>query len=199
MKHILPIIFTTVLSLFISCNQTAEQMDKEKILIEKENELLDIVNKLLTKEQEVNQKAQKQEETNQAVKHKVIENPNNDNIDFLNNMNGKYPFKVKFLENILIKRRLKKLLGNRFAFFVETWAVETPIIIENNIFVAWGCQQHNCGSTNFIIVVNLQKNVMYAGIREEGQIETYSEDENTLPKQLLEWVKTSRRDSSPTP
>ena len=58
--------------------------------------------------------------------------------------------------------------------------------VKNNVFVAWGCEQHNCGSTNFIVVVDLAKNIMFAGIREEDKVTSFSEGPE-LPQELLKW------------
>lgn len=159
MKRILPNIFIPLLILCISCNQTTEQKRKAKTSIEKEP-------KRLKKAQDLNKA-----------------------LDFLKNMHGKYPHEVKLLDNTVVKQRLKKLLGNRFTFLMETWAVESPIELQNNIFTAWACEQHNCGATNFIIVIDLLKNVIYVGIREAGHVETYSEAAVPSPKQLQKWLK----------
>jgi hypothetical protein len=95
---------------------------------------------------------------------------------FLREYHGKYPADVKLLEDPRLMPRLEKLLGNRFAFLKETWAVESPMEIRNNFFVASACMAHNCGSTNFIIIIDLLKNVVYAGIREDDKVKTYAED-----------------------
>ncbi len=99
------------------------------------------------------------------------------NLDFLKELNGKYPIKVKLFDNSAFTERLKKLLGySRYTFLTETWAVETPIQFTLNNFVVSGCKAHDCSSTYFIIVFDFSKNVMYAGIRENDEVTTYSED-----------------------
>lgn len=123
----------------------------------------------------------------QSIKQPQTTHPVPADLDFLKNLDGKYPHEVKLLDNPALQSRLTNLLGNRFAFLKETWAVETPIEVKNNVFVATGCQAHNCGSTNFIIVVDLIKNKMFAGIREEEKVKTYAEDE-VNPPQLNDWV-----------
>jgi hypothetical protein len=112
----------------------------------------------------------------------------NSEVAFLASYNEKYPYDVNLLENPTIKKRLRSLIGNRFAFLKETWAVETPIKVEHNTFVASACQAHNCAATNFIIVVNLESNTMYVGIREEETLKTYSED-GTTSSYIEEWKK----------
>ena len=129
-------------------------------------------------------------EKDQKADTQAIKRPANvtaDTLDFLREFNGKYPNDVKLLDNLTLKLRLQKLLGNRYAFLKETWAVETPIEIKNNIFVASGCQTHNCSSTNFIIVVDLSKKVIYAGIREEEKVKLYAED-GSSNQELNNWA-----------
>jgi len=120
-------------------------------------------------------------EKSQTSNHSV-----NSEVAFLANYNEKYPNEVNLLNNPTIKERLKNLIGNRFSFLEETWAVESPIKVVNNTFIASGCQAHNCSATNFIIVVNLESNIMYVGIREEEVIKTYSED-GTISTYIEEW------------
>ena len=107
-------------------------------------------------------------------------------LSYLKKYNGQYPQKTKLLGNNPLTKRLKMLMKSRYNYLVKTWAVETPIEIKNNMFSAWGCQQHNCSNTNFIIVVDFIKNVVYVGIREEEKIKIYSED-GTSNKQVLKW------------
>lgn len=181
------IAFVVITFTLTSCNQTSKSDGKDKELIEKENELLKKENELLKKEQELNQKSAKTATDNSTVRQQS-DNSTSNNLDFLKKLNGKYPYEVKLLDNTAFTQRLKKLLGNsRYNFLKETWAVETPMEFANNIFVASGCQAHNCGSTNFIIVVDFSNNVMYAGIREEDNVKTYSEDGSNSSK-VSEWA-----------
>jgi len=106
--------------------------------------------------------------------------------DCLKRLNGKYPKEAQLLGNNVLTRHLKVLLKDRFIFLKNTWAVETPIEIKNNIFQAWGCQQHNCDQTNFLIVVDLNKNVVYCGIKQNGMIKIFSED-NSYNQELFDW------------
>lgn len=98
------------------------------------------------------------------------------NLSYLKGYNGKYPAKVKLLGNNPLNKRLKTLLKIRYGFLIKNWGPETPIEVNKNTFIAWGCQQHNCSNTNFTIVVDFVKNVLYVGIREEEKVKIYSED-----------------------
>ncbi len=171
--------------LFTSCNQNKFD-EKEKKLLQKENELLKKENELLKKESVLNQQSSNQK--NKTKEQKISEDTNSNDIDFLKKFNGKYPYEVKLLDNSIIKKRLKNLIGDsRFFFLKKTWAVETPMEIKNNIFVASACEAHNCNMTNFIIALDMSKNIMYVGIREEGKIRTYTEAGNNFPEQIQEW------------
>ena len=164
MRHFhLTILIAILLTTLTSCYQTRKLDNKEKALVEKENKL------------RIREKQQP-------------DNSNSSSLDFLKELDGKYPYQVKLFDNSAFTQRLKKLIGNsRYRFLKKTWAVEVPMEVENNTFVALGCQAHNCASTNFIIVVDFSKNVMYVGIKEEDEIKTYSEDGSYSPK-VNEWV-----------
>jgi hypothetical protein len=108
---------------------------------------------------------------------------------FLKKYDKKYPYEVKLLDNSILKQRLKTLLGNRYSFLKSKWAVEIPIEIKDNIFIAYACETHNCDATNFMIIVDINRNIVYAGIREERKAVTYSEDNSKGPVQLQDWAK----------
>jgi hypothetical protein len=106
--------------------------------------------------------------------------------NFLKDLNGEYPSRAKIFENNKFNQRLKNLLGNRYEFFKETWTTESPIKFSNDIFIAEACEAHNCNMTNFIIEYDFKNNVMCAGIREEGQVKTYSEN-GEISLTIKEW------------
>ncbi len=111
------------------------------------------------------------------------------NLEFLKKYKGKYPYDVKLLSNPILKKRIVDLIGiQKYNFMKTTWRVEGGIGVENNMFDASGCEQHNCGNTNFIIVVDLEKNILYIGYRVESEILKFGEDQN-YPKLILDWEK----------
>jgi len=188
MRHFhLTILISILLTTLTSGSQTNKSDNKEKALIEKENKLLKRENKFLKKEQELNQKSSKTATDNSIVKQQH-DNSNSNNLDFLKKLDGKYPYAVGLFNKSAFTQRLKKLIGNsRYRFLKKTWAVQVPMNVDNNTFVAIGCQAHNCDATNFIIVVDFSKNLMYVGIKEEDEIKTYSEDGSYSPE-VNEWV-----------
>jgi len=111
-------------------------------------------------------------------------------LDFLRSLNGKYSHDVGLFEKPEFSQRLKSLLGSeRYTFLKTYWNVTSPIEVNNNTFVAEGCQKHNCGSTNFIIVYDFLNNVMYAGIMEENDAYTYSEHGKHSPI-VINWLNS---------
>ena len=182
MRHFNFAVMTTfLLTTFIltSCNQTSKSEDKDKALIEKENELLKKENELLKKEQELNQKSAKTTTINTTIA---------DNLDFMKKLKGKYPYEVKLLDNSILKKRLKQMLGSRFDFMKSIWEVETPIEIENGLFYAWAMQAHSGGDPGAVLMVDFYKNVLYVGIRENEKEKLYSEDGSLAPQRLQDWA-----------
>lgn len=107
---------------------------------------------------------------------------------YLTNYKGQYPYNVRLLESRKLKQSLTILLGpKKLKFLTKYWNVETPMEVEDGIFSAGACQQHNCSDTNFIIVVDIEKNKVYAGIRENGKANIYPSG-TTKQKQLIAWL-----------
>lgn len=173
-----------------SCYETPKADDKDISLVKKENELLKKENELLKKEKELNQISTRPVNEPATMKESQSNSQIVDNLEYLKKFNGKYPYDIQLFSNPTLTRRLKRLLNGRYKFLEETWAVETPIEINNNTFVASGCEQHNCASTNFIIVVDFSKNVLYAGVREEDVVKVYSEDGSSNPE-IIKWANNS--------
>jgi hypothetical protein len=109
-------------------------------------------------------------------------------VEYLKQMAGHYPHDIKMLENPKLKNRLIVLIGeDRYNFMKDYWGTSGPISVKNNFYVADGCQSHNCSNTNFIIIIDLIKNTMFVGIRQEMEVETYSED-GTNSSLLIDWA-----------
>jgi hypothetical protein len=89
---------------------------------------------------------------------------------------------MNLLDDSILRKRLKNLIGNSYNFLVSNWDVENPIVVKNNIFVAFGCQSHNCDSTNFIIIMDFSKNILYCGVRENNNVKSFSEDGSNTQK-----------------
>jgi hypothetical protein len=110
-----------------------------------------------------------------------------ENLEFLKDLDGKSLYEAKLLDNPVFKKRLTNLVGNRYEF-IKKLEVETPITVTNNIFITKRCRAHNCANTNVITVVDLSKNTMYVGIREETNVKTYSDDGGSS-QEIIDWAK----------
>ena len=191
MRHFILIILAAIfLTTFIltSCNHTSKSDDKDRALTEKENELLKKEIELLKKEQELNQKAVKPTTSNQTTKQQLSDNAVSDNLDFLNKLDKKYPHEIELLDNPIIKKRLKKMLGTQYDFMKSIWEVETPIEISNGLFYAEGMQAHSGGDPSAVLMADINKNVLYVGIRKDEQEKIYSEDGSNAPQRLQDWA-----------
>lgn len=107
-------------------------------------------------------------------------------LDFLRDMNGKYPYEIKLLDNDILKARIVNLIGDRYSTFKMKWNTETPITVSDNIFVASAFEAHNATATCFIIVFDISNNILYVGMKENGEILLYSENGKSC-QQLDNW------------
>ncbi|MCT4318804.1 hypothetical protein [Elizabethkingia anophelis] len=113
----------------------------------------------------------------------------NTSLTFLKKYSGKYTYEVKLLNNPILKNRLIRLMGiQKYTFMKNTWRVEGGISVKNNILTAEGCEQHNCDSTNFIIVIDLERDILYVGYKVENDIYKFGEEQN-YPLLILNWEK----------
>ncbi|AQW89706.1 hypothetical protein BBD28_03105 [Elizabethkingia anophelis] len=110
-------------------------------------------------------------------------------LKFLKKYNGKYTYEVKLFNNPILKNRLVKLMGiDKYTFMKNTWRVEGGISVKNNILTTEGCEQHNCDSTNFIVVIDLERDILYVGYKVENDIYKFGEEQN-YPLLILNWEK----------
>lgn len=110
-----------------------------------------------------------------------------DKLHFLKGSEGKYPDDINLLKREALKKRLKKLLGNRYKFLIKNFNVQTPIEFDGGIYTAFGCRAHNCADTNFMIAYDFSKDILHAGVREAPQVTVYSEN-GDIPGKIMEWA-----------
>lgn len=109
-------------------------------------------------------------------------------IVFSNIAKGKYPSDINIFQNTDFTKRLESLIGYKYDFLIDYWDLETPIELNNGIYIFKGCQKHNCNATNFIITYNLSLNYLSVGIRDEMKVKIFSE-RNYHPLEIDEWKK----------
>lgn len=108
-------------------------------------------------------------------------------LHFLKDSEGKYPDDINLLKREAFKKRLKKLLGNRYKFLAKYFNVQTPVEFTGGIYTAFGCRAHNCADINFMIAYDFSKDILHVGIREDPQVIIYSEN-GDIPAKIMEWA-----------
>jgi len=126
-----------------------------------------------------------QKETNStpSTTEQKQEAKNNDNLSFLRDYNGKFPFDVSLLEHPILKKRLQALLKDRFEYLDMVLEVTEPMKVEGDMFYVWGMKAHSGGFNTTVIMTDLKKDVLYVGLRDEpNPDEFYSEDGSPVPE-----------------
>ena len=118
-------------------------------------------------------------------------------LESLESYEGKYASNSGFLNNQIILQRLKVLIGEEKVQILKSyWNTESPIVLDNQILIATGCEAHNCSQTNFIILIDIKNDIFYAGIKIDGRVEVFSENGINL-KELNEWrVENQKKEES---
>ncbi|MEI7492794.1 MAG: TM2 domain-containing protein [Bacteroidota bacterium] len=150
---------------------------------------------IITKPVENNDKKLYENSRIQLPKAQITEVRNDeivaDNTDLLRKLDGS-PWKKDVFDNPKIKKRLKKILGKeRYAFMDGHWNLGTDVKITNDMFVTTGCMSHFCPQTNFIIVIDLNKDIYYVGIRDNDHVRIYSEKtimSSQIDKRIKFWI-----------
>lgn len=76
---------------------------------------------------------------------------------------GKYSFDVKAFQHPVLRKRLGKLLGNKLNLLTE-FDVTTAIEEESDCVIIEGCKPHFCPQENFIVVLDIKRNILSVGI-----------------------------------
>jgi hypothetical protein len=116
---------------------------------------------------------------------------NASDLSFLKKMVGKYP--TSLLEHPKLKTRLKAMMkdfGHYDFINKEVWQTLIPNRLEGNYFIAEGMQLHSGGDPSAIIIVDLNTNLIYVGVRDQIEY-LYTEKGTENPEILKKWaVKT---------
>lgn len=101
---------------------------------------------------------------------------------------GRYAGEVDLLDKEPLKERFHRLLNRDSLLFFQRFQVAPPIEIEGNIFYNEGCQPHNCGMDEAALVIDMSRDIIYAGIAVKGRVKIYAEKKDTAyPQRLREW------------
>ena len=114
-------------------------------------------------------------------------------VSILKKSAGKYPYEIKLLDISEMKDRLKKLLGKDFADMKANWNVESPMKIEDGVFMANACEAHNCGANMYLLFVDLKRdNINVYHVNDDGTKHYFERGEIALPKDFADEVAIER-------
>ncbi len=119
--------------------------------------------------------------------------PNRESLDFLRDLEGKYPFDSKLFTTEPMKSRLEKLMAHKYMDFIQRMEVQVPIRIEGDLAIMQGLMTHGGGTEEAMLIVDLPKNLMWVGILENGEKVTHlNEDGNIqmpipLFRMIMDW------------
>jgi hypothetical protein len=102
--------------------------------------------------------------------------------------NGKYADETLMLQSEPLATRLKQLLGNAEKAFLERYQVIPPVEITDGLLYNEGCKPHFCMADEAVIAIDMERDIIYAGIAVDSVVTLYSEHQDTsYPNRLLQW------------
>ncbi len=189
MKRFLLFLFVIALGiagyLYFSKNDPsgANALKEENALLKRENELLKREQTLQRQKDSLAELEQKRKDSLEMLKTNV------GSLDFLMAYGGKYPYEVAMMENSVLNHRLRTMLGKELDYLKSVWDIQAPIEIRDGYFYTWAIKEKSAGKEGAAIMVDLNKDKMYVGIRKNDQAQIYTEDGSTPPTRLSDWAK----------
>lgn len=93
------------------------------------------------------------------------------------------------LKNPAIKARLKRLLGDKYDSFMESFEALTPVTKEGKYLFSAGCLIHACTHLESAIAVDLVNKKIHAAIfRQDEQTRYFNESGKATPKVIRDWA-----------
>jgi hypothetical protein len=103
------------------------------------------------------------------------------------------------LKNPSIKARMKKLLGNKYGSFIESFETLNPVTKEGHFLFSSGCLIHACTHLESAIAVNLTNNTIHAAIfRQDEKTKYFNEGGKATPKVIRDWADNLRQINTAT-
>jgi len=93
------------------------------------------------------------------------------------------------LKNPAIQTRLKKLLGNKYDSFMESFETLNPVTRDGNLLFSSGCLLHACTHLEAAIAVDLVNGTLHAAIfRQDEKTGYFNEGGRATPKVIRDWA-----------
>jgi hypothetical protein len=103
------------------------------------------------------------------------------------------------LKNPAIKARMKKLLGNKYGSFMESFETLSPVTKEGSFLFSSGCLIHACRHLESAIAVDLLNKTIHAAIfRQNEKTRYFNEGGKPAPVVIRDWADNLRRINKPT-
>ena len=103
------------------------------------------------------------------------------------------------LKNPVIQSRLKKLLGNKYDSFLESFETLNPITKKRNLLFSSGCLIHACTHAESAIAVDLANRTIHAAIfRQAEKTRYFNEGGKATPKVIRDWANNLRQINNQT-
>ena len=100
----------------------------------------------------------------------------------------------KLMKVVSVKARLKTLLGKRYADFVISIQVQSPMTKVGDFLFARGCMPHVCTINEAAFVIDLKNKRIQAAIYEKDRpTKFFNEDKAPTPQILLDWVEELKK------
>ena len=103
------------------------------------------------------------------------------------------------LKNPVIKARMKRLLGDKYKSFIESFETLNPVEKKGNLLFSSGCLIHACTHLESAIAVNLTNNTIHAAIfRQDEKTRYFNEGGKATPEVIKDWANNLRQLNSGT-
>lgn len=103
------------------------------------------------------------------------------------------------LRNPAIQTRIKRLLGNQYDSFMESFETLNPVTREGHFLFSSGCLIHACTHLESAIAIDLTNKTIHAAIfRQTERTRYFNEGGRATPKAIRDWANNLRQLNSGT-
>ena len=100
----------------------------------------------------------------------------NSELDFIKDLENKYPEDVQLFDNVVLKNRLKILLKNQYDSFIKNFKEQTPItLIAPGVYKTSGCNNRQCTDIQEVIELDVLHNKINVKIFNKKSKKEYQE------------------------
>src|SRR5215213_3334395 len=102
------------------------------------------------------------------------------------------------LKNPAVQTRMRKLLGNKYTSFMESFETLSPVARQGGFLFSSGCLIHACTHLESAAAIDLVNGTIHAAIFRQGEKTRYfNEGGQPTPKVIRGWADNLRRINNP--